>query len=75
MADASKTGAWIDTKTDRLVYSQPEEGRQLVVPGGAVSPDTAATIKRYEDAAVEDVPVRPSKERATALRAPEKAVE
>lgn len=45
MTDTSKNGVWIDTKTDKVVDDQPEEGIQLVAPGGVITPATAKQIE------------------------------
>lgn len=42
--EVSKNGVWVDTKTGKVVESQPEEGIQLVAPGATVTPDVAAQI-------------------------------
>lgn len=46
MSETSKSGVWIDTKSDKIVESQPEEGIQLVAPGGPVTPEIAKRIER-----------------------------
>ena len=43
--DVSKTGVFIDLKTDKVVERQPEEGIQLVAPGGQVTPAAAKRIE------------------------------
>lgn len=60
MADdnVSKTGKWVDTKTGKVVASEPEEGRLLVAPGQEITPDVRAGIDAAERAAKgEDAPV------------------
>lgn len=48
MADSvSKNGVWIDTKNGKVVESCPEEGVQLVPPGGTID---AATQQLIDDA-------------------------
>lgn len=42
--EVSKSGVFIDTKTGKVVESQPEEGIQLVAPGGVVTPNAEAQI-------------------------------
>lgn len=52
MADeVSKSGVFIDTKTGKVVNSQPEEGVQLVPAGGTIDADTAALIDMAKTAA------------------------
>jgi hypothetical protein len=45
----SKDGVFFDTKNQKVVQSPPEEGVQLVAPGGEVTPDAQADIDRYTD--------------------------
>jgi hypothetical protein len=45
VADTSKTGIWVDTKTGKVVETQPEEGVQLVAPGGEVTDRAADLLK------------------------------
>jgi hypothetical protein len=49
--EVSKTGVFIDSKTGKVVNSQPEEGIQLVPPGGTIDPSTAAAIEAAKAAA------------------------
>lgn len=49
--NVSKTGVFIDTKTGKVVESQPEEGVQLVRPGGTIRNDAAAQIEAAKAAA------------------------
>ena len=49
--DVSKTGVFIDTKTGEVVESQPEEGIQLVPPGGTIDPAAAQAIEAAKKAA------------------------
>ncbi len=44
MPETSKSGVWVDTRTNKVVHSQPEEGRQLVVPGGEITPAVQQVI-------------------------------
>lgn len=46
MADSK--GKWFDTKTERIVTSQPEEGVQLVAPGVDEGPATKVVVEQYE---------------------------
>jgi hypothetical protein len=41
----SKGGVFIDTKTGQVVESQPEEGIQLVAPGGVIDDNARALIE------------------------------
>lgn len=43
--EVSKSGVFIDLKTGKVVEKQPEEGIQLVPPGGVVTPNAEAQIK------------------------------
>lgn len=47
-------GTWIDTKTGKVVTSQPEEGVQLHAPGTEVTPDVQAAIDAAKAAADPD---------------------
>lgn len=49
--ETSKTGKWVDNETGQVVDSEPAEGRLLVAPGNAVTPDVKAAIERAETAA------------------------
>lgn len=52
MADeVSKSGVFIDTKSGKVVNSPPEEGVQLVRPGGTIDTATAAAIANAKTAA------------------------
>lgn len=45
MADTvSKNGVWIDSKTNKVVQSRPEEGVQLVAPGDTITPEVQQLI-------------------------------
>lgn len=43
-------GSWIDSKTGKVVTSQPEEGVQLVSPNVEATPDDEAAVQRAKDA-------------------------
>lgn len=43
-------GQWIDTKTNKVVTSQPEEGVQLVSPNVEPTPDDEAAVERAKAA-------------------------
>lgn len=82
MADEnlSKNGVYFDTKNSKVVESPPEEGVQLVAPGGEITPAVQDDIDRYRDIEngverpVETVRTRRVKgEKATAPDAAEKA--
>ncbi len=47
MAD-TKSGVWFDSKSRKVVKSQPEEGIQLAAPGAEITPDVQASIDQYE---------------------------
>lgn len=52
MADTvSKSGVYIDTKTGKVVEKQPEEGVQLVAPGGTIDASVQQQIDWAKDAA------------------------
>lgn len=52
MADEISTnGVFIDTKTGQVVESQPEEGIQLVAPGGVIDDNARALIETAKAAA------------------------
>jgi hypothetical protein len=52
MADeVSKSGVFIDMKTGKVVNSAPEEGIQIVPPGGTIDPTAAAQIEVAKAAA------------------------
>lgn len=51
MAELCSTGCWIDKVTGQVVTEEPVEGRLLVAPGGALTPDVNATIERARAAA------------------------
>jgi hypothetical protein len=55
MTEISKTGKWVDNETGQVVDSEPENGKQLVAPGGEVTPQVQAAIEAAE-AAAPDVP-------------------
>jgi len=39
------TGTWLDTKTNTIVTSRPEEGIQLLAPGVEPTPDELAAVE------------------------------
>lgn len=45
----SEGGVFIDTKTGKVVESQPEEGVQLVPPGGVIDDATAKMIESVKN--------------------------
>lgn len=47
MGDTSKSGVFFDTKNQKVVNSPPEEGIQLVAPGGEITDDVQADIDRW----------------------------
>ena len=47
---AENKGSWIDSKTGKVVTSQPEEGVQLVSPNVEPTPDDEAAVQRAKDA-------------------------
>lgn len=51
MADdqVSKNGVFIDTKTGKVVESRPEEGIQLVPPGGTIDAAAQEAIDRAKN--------------------------
>lgn len=52
MADeVSKSGVFIDSKSGKVVEQQPEEGIQLVPPGGTIDSATAEVIEAAKTAA------------------------
>lgn len=55
---ANDSGVWYDTKSEKVVKSQPEEGIQLSAPGAEPTPDEQRRIDVYSgnvDAADETV--------------------
>lgn len=66
--EVSKSGVWIDSKTGKLVESEPVEGVQLVPKGGVITPDAARQIEYLRkpqptpttpvDLSVQEPPVR-----------------
>jgi hypothetical protein len=50
---AENKGTWLDTKTGKLVTSQPEEGVQVVSPNVEANPDDEAALQRMKDALAE----------------------
>lgn len=49
MGDISKDGVFFDTKNQKVVEKQPEEGVQLVASGGEVTDEVQADIDRWKD--------------------------
>lgn len=49
--DVSKTGVFIDSKTGKVVTSPPEEGYQIVAPGGVIDANAQAQIDAAKAAA------------------------
>lgn len=47
-AGKSASGTWLDTKTNKVVTSKPEEGVQLVAPGVEATPDELANLDRVK---------------------------
>ncbi len=41
----SKSGVFVDSKSGEVVYSEPEEGVQIVAPGGVVDANARARIE------------------------------
>jgi hypothetical protein len=50
MTETSKNGVFFDTKNQKVVKTQPEEGIQIVAPGGEITPSVQADIDRFTDA-------------------------
>jgi hypothetical protein len=71
--ETSKTGKWVDNETGKVVTSEPAEGRLLVAPGNAITPDVKASIERAEAAARNENDPDGSVETATADDATETA--
>lgn len=61
MAEVTKTGIWVDTRTGKVVRSEPVEGRLLAAPGSEITPQLAAAI----DAEGEEATAPPAVETAT----------
>lgn len=59
MADnaTAKNGVYFDTKAGKVVEKQPEEGIQLVAPGGEITAAVQARIDNYNAAASGDTAV------------------
>lgn len=45
---AENTGTWIDTKTTKVVHSEPEEGVLITAPGLEPEDNVQATIDRLQ---------------------------
>jgi hypothetical protein len=56
-------GVWIDSRTGKVVTTQPEEGVQLHAPGTEMTPDVEAAIKAAK-AAEPDAPAKRNVEKA-----------
>lgn len=62
---AENKGKWLDSKTGKVVDSQPEEGVQLLSPNVEPTPNDEAAVKAAEDAAKgEDAPKAAAKKPA-----------
>lgn len=44
----TKDGVYFDTKAGKVTTTPPEEGVQLVEPGGALTPEIQSRIDAYE---------------------------
>ena len=55
---AESKGMWLDTKTNKIVTSQPEEGVQLLAPGREATPAELAHIEGVK-ASLKDEPDEP----------------
>lgn len=44
---ANDSGVWFDTKAEKVVKSQPEEGILLVAPGAEPTPDEQRRVDVY----------------------------
>lgn len=44
---AVSKGVWLDTKSGKVVESQPEEGVVLVAPGTESTPDAERLVAQY----------------------------
>jgi hypothetical protein len=49
--EVSESGVWFDSKAGKVVNSAPEEGVQLVPPGGELTAAVKAAIDRHESIA------------------------
>ena len=56
---ATSKGVWFDTKTGKVVESQPEEGVQLVAPGVEASPDDQKRVDTYKAALADEKSEKP----------------
>lgn len=45
MPKISESGVFIDSKTGKVVESQPEEGVQIVPPGSEITPDMEKAVE------------------------------
>lgn len=46
-AETAPNGVYLDLKTNKVVRKQPEEGYQLVRPGGEITAEKQALIERF----------------------------
>ncbi len=65
MAEVTKTGIWVDTRTGKVVRSEPVEGRLLAAPGSEITPQLAAAIDAESEETAE---VPAERETATARK-------
>lgn len=54
---AANKGTWIDTKTGKVVTSEPEEGVQLISPNVEPTPADEAAVEAAKAAAAGDTEV------------------
>jgi len=52
--EVSKSGVFIDNSTGKVTTSQPEEGVQLVSPGGVIDDQAARAIEVAKAASTDD---------------------
>lgn len=71
--DTSKNGLWIDTRTNKVVDSEPVEGRLLVAPDGEITAAVQAVIDAAKAAAKPAPPEPREPETADAPQAVETA--
>lgn len=70
-SNISETGVFFDSKNQKVVESPPEEGVQLVAPGGEITSAIESDIERYRD--IENGIVRPVETVTTKASKAEKA--
>ncbi len=71
--EVSKTGVFVDSKTGKVVTSQPVEGRLLVAPGDELTDEAKAAVEAAKTAAKYEVATAPSVETAAdTVKAPAK---